>query len=204
MRTIVYVDGFNLYYRALRNTPFRWLDLAALCRLLLPRHQVVRIHYYTARVSAWPSDPDKPTRQQLYLRALATVSNLQITYGEFLSHVVKMPLAADPTQRVEVIRTSEKGSDVNLATHLLYEGMRGEFEAAAVLSNDSDLSEPVRIVAQELRKPVGILCPSRVPSRELLRHATFYKVIRRGVLAASQFPPTLTDAHGTFRKPASW
>ena len=26
MRTQVYVDGFNLYYGALKDTPFKWLD----------------------------------------------------------------------------------------------------------------------------------------------------------------------------------
>jgi hypothetical protein len=32
MRTVVYVDGFNLYYGALRGTPFKWLDLYGLFR----------------------------------------------------------------------------------------------------------------------------------------------------------------------------
>jgi hypothetical protein len=27
VRTIAYVDGFNLYYRALKGTPYKWLDL---------------------------------------------------------------------------------------------------------------------------------------------------------------------------------
>ena len=27
MATGVYIDGLNLYYGALRGTPFRWLDL---------------------------------------------------------------------------------------------------------------------------------------------------------------------------------
>ena len=105
---------------------------------------------------------------------------------------------------VEVLRTDEKGSDVNLATHLIYEGMKDDYDTAVVVSNDSDLAEPIRIVAQEMGKKVGILSPARTPSREMLRYANFYKPIRRAVLAASQFPPELKDAHGAFRKPASW
>jgi hypothetical protein len=31
-RTIVYIDGFNLYYRALRGTPHKWLDIAKIGR----------------------------------------------------------------------------------------------------------------------------------------------------------------------------
>jgi len=51
-----------------------------------------------------------------------------------------------PTQRVWVDKTEEKGSDVNLATHLLHDGFRGMFEAAVLITNDSDLTEPVRVV----------------------------------------------------------
>jgi hypothetical protein len=72
-KTYVYVDGFNLFYGALRRTPYRWLDLAKLCRLYFPSDDVRRIKYFTAIVSARPSDPDQPLRQQLYLRALQTL-----------------------------------------------------------------------------------------------------------------------------------
>ena len=73
-----------------------------------------------------------------------------------------------------------------------------------VISNDSDLLEPIRIVTKELKKTVGILNPHEHPSRVLHTHATFFKKIRRGVLQASQFPQTLTDTHGTFHKPDGW
>lgn len=204
MRTFVYIDGFNFYYRALRNTPYRWLDPAKLVRLLLPEHQILKIHYYTARVTARPGDPNQPTRQQFYLRALATIPNISITYGQFLTHKKKMALAANPTQIVEVLKTDEKGSDVNLAVHLIYEAMRDEFDAAVVVSNDSDLAEPIRIVTQEIHKKVGVLSPSKFPTRELLKYASFYKPIRQAVLSMSQFAPELEDAHGKFRKPHCW
>ncbi|MBI4425861.1 MAG: NYN domain-containing protein [Elusimicrobia bacterium] len=204
MKAILFVDGFNLYYRALRNTPYRWLDLLKLAQFLLPGHQIAAIRYYTAQVSALPGDPDKPTRQQLYLRALRTIPNLTITYGQFRSHATRMPLAADPTRFAVVMRTDEKGSDVNLATHLVHLAARDQLELAAVISNDSDLAEPVRLVSREIGKPVTVLCPAEHPARELMRVASTFKRIRAGVLRASQFPPSLTDGHGTFHKPASW
>lgn len=43
MRTIVYVDGINLYYGLLKGTPFKWLDLRALCAKLLPRNELIRV-----------------------------------------------------------------------------------------------------------------------------------------------------------------
>jgi hypothetical protein len=62
----------------------------------------------------------------------------------------------------------------------------------------------LRIVRGQLHKQVGILNPHSNPSRALLPHIDFIKQIRAGVLKAAQFPPTLTDAHGTFTKPAAW
>ena len=50
--TNVYIGGFNLYYGALKGTPYKWLDLDALCRRLLPKHELGRIRYFTA-----PSSP---------------------------------------------------------------------------------------------------------------------------------------------------
>src|SRR5207248_1125272 len=116
--------------------------------------------YYTARVTARPGDLDQPVRQQLYLRALGTLTGVSIHYGHFLSHEVTMPLPLIPGQRqkyTRVIKTEEKGSDVNLATHLLHDAHMGRFEVAVIVSNDSDLLEPIKIVREELGKKVGIL-----------------------------------------------
>ena len=49
--TIVYIDGFNLYYGALRGTPFKWLDVRALCARMLPTNTIAQIRYFTANVS---------------------------------------------------------------------------------------------------------------------------------------------------------
>ena len=34
------MDGFNLYYRALKDTPFRWLDLWNLAEVLFPQDTI--------------------------------------------------------------------------------------------------------------------------------------------------------------------
>jgi len=207
MRTCVYVDGFNLYYGALRNTAYKWLDVARLCGLLLPNHDITRIAYFTARVSARVQDPGQPARQAVYLRALATIPHLTIVEGSFITKNVRMrlarpPLGTDPY--VTVVKSEEKGSDVNLASHLLRDAFQDRLDVAVLVSNDSDLVLPIRIVREELSKTVGILNPHRVPSHALNRHRDFYKPIRRGVLRASQFPPSLVDAEGEITKPATW
>lgn len=207
MRANIYVDGFNLYYGALRGTAYRWLDLTQLGRELLPSHTINRIRYFTARIRPRPDDPQKATRQQTYLRALATLPNLSIHYGHFLDKRVRMPLAQPPIQgprTAEVLRTDEKGSDVNLATYLLADGFRGDYELAAVISNDSDLTLPIELVRQELHLDVGVFNPQTITSRALQNAASFYRPVRPNALRASQFPTTLRDQHGLMTKPHGW
>ena len=206
--TNVYVDGFNLYYGLLRGTPWKWLDLEALCRHLLPGHEVQRIRYFTAQVVVRPGEPDVDSRQQAYLRALLTLPTLSIHLGHFLTRVVRMPLAAPAPggpRTVEVIKTEEKGSDVNLASYLLADAFRGDADAFVLISNDSDLMEPLRIVRHELDKVVGLLNPQARQSRALLRcRPTFVKQIRPGVASISQFPVEVIDKHGVIVRPETW
>ncbi len=205
MKINVYIDGFNLYYGAIKNTPYRWLNILRMCELLFPHDQINKIKYFTARVSARPGDPDQPIRQQTYFRALETIPNITIIEGTFLTKEITMPLAnTSPQAYARVIKTEEKGSDVNLAVHLLNDGYKRDYELAVMVTNDSDLLEPMRMVRQELNLPVGLVTPQKHPSFHLKQHATFIKQLRSGVLGASQFPAALTDAHGTFHKPATW
>jgi uncharacterized LabA/DUF88 family protein len=208
MRTVVYVDGFNLYYGAVKGTPFKWLNILRLCQLLLPKNQIVQLKYFTAAVTGRAKDPGQPNRQRLYLRALQTSPGLEIIYGHFLEHAVMMPVAspaAGAPKYVSVIKTEEKGSDVNIAAHMINDGYQGRYQVAILVSNDSDLVEPVWLVRNELKLPVGVLNPFiHSPSYELRKFATFVKPIRKGVLSACQFPPTLTDSSGTFHKPPTW
>ena len=200
----VYVDGFNPYYGALKTTPYKWLDLSRLCQALLPSDTIQSIKYFTARVSARPTNPTSAHDQGLYIRALKTTP-VTIKYGHFLTHSVPMYLSGvTPPQKVWVDKTEEKGSDVNLASHLLREAFLKQFEVAVLISNDSDLAEPVRIVAEELKFPVGIINPHQYHSKELQRYARFVKRIRQGHLLASQFPATIQDAKGSFSKPVGW
>lgn len=223
--TNVYVDAFNVYYGCTRNTPYRWLNLARLCEIMLTNNIINRIKVFTGVVRSRPHDPQQHVRQQIYFRALRTIPNLSIIEGTFLSHVRTFPKAEpNPDGSLEYVRvlyTQEKGADVNLASHLLYDAFIDDYEMAVIISNDSDLAEPVRIVRTLLKKKIGILNPQiNKPeyrdeqgnidyrkvrtSHELCRYANFCKPLTIEALRQSQFPDELTDAKGTFRKPASW
>ncbi len=254
MRTWVYVDGFNLYYGAVKGTPFKWLNPVQLAKLALPRgHVIERVKYFTAHVSG-AADPGAPRRQHAYLSALRTLPEIELHFGRFLAKTIWRPLTNFPVggaqihsspvvslpagdHRVdggslnapaklpvktfgmprragvprplagaliaEVHAMEEKGSDVNLAAHLLNDAWKGAFEAAAVVSNDTDLVEPIRMVAVERSKPVTVICPGRWTMADgLKRVATHQRHIHRSMLAASQFPDPVPNT--AIRKPTGW
>jgi uncharacterized LabA/DUF88 family protein len=206
-KTFVYVDGFNLYYRALKEKPHKWLSLYALASRMLPDNEIAAIKYYTAPVSG-NRDPDEPNRQAAYLRALRTTPGLSIFFGKFLPKIITRPLVIPPLngpKYVQVHSTEEKGSDVNLASHLIRDGFRGHYEVAVIVSKDTDLCEPMRIVKDELGLPVGLLCPDGDVPKSLRKVASFVRHITKADLANSQFPdPVVGRAGERIRKPPHW
>ncbi len=217
MKTIVYVDGFNLYYRALQGTQYKWLDLMRLCQATLPKACTISaINYYTARVSSQRS-PTAPADQVAYLKALKTIPNLNIHLGNF--QVTKkwmflvQPVQLRPDSVVpaspnpdfaRVVKTEEKGSDVNLGVHLVRDALRGTFEHAAVITNDTDLAEPLRIVREEAGLPVTLLTPVGNPAGTLRPLVSEIRHIQ-GHLGSSQFSHPVIDANGNpITKPTDW
>ena len=212
MRTYIYIDGFNFYYGAVKDTSYKWLDFKKLFEYLLdPSHQIISIKYFTARVTG-KIDPDQPVRQKTYIRALRKyIPEISVYYGKFLSHNVFKPLAYPIDKKlfgknikfVNVIKTEEKGSDVNLAVQLLNDAWLDLHDCAVIVSNDSDLSESLRLVKELHNKKIGLITPGKThPSRELLKYSDFTKRVRKGVLAESQLPDPIPGT--TIHKPAVW
>jgi uncharacterized LabA/DUF88 family protein len=212
MRTYIYIDGFNFYYGAVKDTPYKWLDFKLLFQHLLnPAHEIQSIKYFTAIVTG-KIDPDAPVRQKTYLRAIQKyIPEISIHYGVFLSHNKCMPLAYPIEKKcfgrkikfANIIKTEEKGSDVRLAVHVLNDAWLDLYDCAVIVSNDSDLSESLKIVKTHHRKEIGLLTPWKYsPSRDLIVHADFKKRIRKGALSASQLPNPIPGT--SIHKPLSW
>ena len=209
MITNVYIDGFNLYYRALKDTPYRWLDLRKLAEIVFPQDDIHRVCYFTARLDARPGNLNQPRRQLVYLRALTTLPGFDVHYGVFRSGVKRRPLA-EPVPglpaHVLVRDSEEKGSDVNLATRLLVDGFNGEYEQAVVVSNDADFAAAMRYVRDDLGLRVTLVNPDprNASPRQLADAATYVKRLWKSHLRRSLFPDTLTDGIGTITKPVGW
>jgi uncharacterized LabA/DUF88 family protein len=210
VKTVVYIDAFNLYYGSLKGSDLKWLDLNKLMPLILPKHQVIQIRYFTAKITPKKNDRTAPLRQKAYLDALGTLPNVSIHFGRYQTKEARMPLAypiAGQPKIVVVLKTEEKGSDVNLATHLLVDAYAQLADHFVVISNDADLAEPIRVVRHDLNLNVGIINPHAPKERSWALsnvNPTFHWDLRKGVLRASQFPSSISAGGKTIQKPTEW
>ena len=214
-RASVYIDGLNLYRRLLTGRPeLKWLDIEALAQRTLPEYEIARVSYFTAIVKTLPgADPSSPQRQQVYLRALATLPRTTVFLGKFRIDRRVMPL--HPTRldehghpvRVTVKKTEEKGSDVALASRLLIDATRGECDPYVVLTNDSDLVMPMTLVREELGRQVGLISPMQAKraSNELKQtQPALHRHVDMEGIAECQLPDVLHDHVGRIHRPQKW
>ena len=214
MLTNLYVDGFNLYYRAVQEKPrLKWLDLRKLAQALFPDDTIQSIHYFTSPLTNRPGEDElkekqKQRRQLVYLQALSTIHGLTIHLGMFQLQRNMRRLVSQPSNKALVHDVSEKKSDVNLATRLIIDGCKGAYEQAAVISEDSDFVEAIRSVQNELGLPVILVNPDTRKAdqpNELRDVAARVVRIRERHLEQSQLPDAVYDSNGrAVRKPPEW
>lgn len=194
--------------------------------------ELSRIVYCTARIAAQIGNPSAPTDQDVYLRAIEAHKAVDlIEYGRYVTGIKYSPLAIKDAQgvpqlvrsgwpvqvqdqnhqnspnsvfMVSHIKNEEKGSDVNVASHLLLDVLSGTVDAVIVISNDSDLAFPV--AEARTRVPVGVINGRGGQPAGSLRHKEkgpthhWNRVVRAEDFTATQMPDTV-DRH---TKPAEW
>lgn len=218
MKTVIYVDGYNLYYGLLRRSAFKWLDLYTLFKnhVLDSSADVLEVRYYTAPVLGKMSDdPESPKRQRVYLQALRKMHPGRIiTIEGRMSHTTPHHRLVEPipdAPHIETVRVnffSEKKTDVNLASDMLAGAWTGAYEQAVLCSNDSDLEGALATVKKHhphLR--LGLVAPipgndHRKISRDLAQFVDWRKTLSPVHLANAQLP--IQIPHTAIRKPASW
>ncbi len=218
MRTVVYVDGYNLYYGLLRGTKLKWLDLFGLFEhyVLAPDAELLEVRYYTAPVLArMCDDPESPARQRIYIQALRQMhsTRLKIVEGRIAAtkpyQRLAEPIPEVPhLERVKVLDFNEKKSDVNLASDMIAGAWTGAYEQAVICSNDTDLEAALKTVRSyhpALR--IGLVAPvpssdHRYISGDLKRHAHWAKPLSVAHVAKAQLPDRIP--YSAIHKPKAW
>lgn len=193
---------------------------------------IERVVYCTARIDG-AGNPSGHADQDVYLKALVTAGSVDhIEYGTYVARVKTAPLAVkDPQGRPRLVgpawpvmiqdgqggpvsgavfmvsyaNREEKGSDVNVAAHLLLDVLGGAVDGALVISNDSDLRFPVE--QARLHVPVGIVNPSRNYLAGDLRGTAATGAGRHWwarLTAADLRNHQLPDPVGPYRRPSGW
>ncbi len=205
-RSMIYVDGFNLYYGSVRGTPHKWLNLQRLFERLRPDDDIQAIQYFTALI-------DGPTRanQETYLKALETLPKVSIILGRFKMKrfTCRVRDCTFSGSRVYV-GTEEKHTDVNIGVRLMDDAYRDRADRFVIVSGDSDLVPAVNMLKTRFpRRQVIVYVPSRSPVRgaavELRSAADKARTLPMALIQRCQFPPTLPDGHGSvITKPVDW
>lgn len=206
MKTIVYIDGFNLYYGALKGTSNKWLNLENYFTRLLPHDEVAAIKYFSA-----PVNGSAGLRQSAYLLALDTLLLVSVILGKFKNKTATCRVLGCSFGGDRRYSTSEeKRTDVNIAVHLLDDTYQNNAEKLVIVSGDSDLIPPIQMI--RLRFPnikivvyVPAISPIRGAAVELRSAAHINRTLPENLLAKSQFPASVPDGSGNFiSKPVGW
>jgi len=196
-RSIIYIDGFNLYYGAVKNTPWKWLDMERYFSLLLPNDDIQIIKYFTAKILG-----SHRANQESYIKALLTLNKVQITYGLFKYKKIKCLVKNCTYQGSRLFNVpEEKRTDVNIAINMVKDAVDGKCDRLIVVSGDSDLVPAVKAVKLiDPNKKVIVYVPAnnkvRGAANELRNSSDRHKTLPNNLLSKAQFPDQLTDSKG--------
>ena len=174
LKTIIYIDGYNLYYGALHGSPYKWLDIVKLCELVCkeqnPSSNIITVKFFTAPVKAKVSTHGQRSlkSQSDYHKALKLLYPhiVEIHNGYFMQERGFLPRYQKPLDkldRLEVWRLEEKKTDVNIALHMYRDVIKTQADQVVLVSNDSDLVPALEFIKNE---NVNIIVGSIMPRRK--------------------------------------
>jgi hypothetical protein len=195
---------------------------------------VDRVVYCTARIDQ-ATNRSGHVEQDVYLKALRASGSVDlIEYGYYVARVKQAPMAVKapgpagvpqlvhpqwpvmvqdgagvqlPSSvfLVSYANREEKGSDVNVASHLLVDVLTSRVDAAVVISNDSDLRFPIQFARNHV--PAGVVNPSPNRLAGALRGQAGIGAGRHWwyqLTAADLTGHQLPDPAGGYRRPQGW
>jgi hypothetical protein len=205
-RSIIYIDGFNLYYGAVRGGPYKWLNLQRLFEMIRPHDEIQAIRYFTALING-----PHHRHQLTYLQALETLPLVETILGRFKIKQVTCAVSAcrfGGPRKFPV--PEEKRTDVNIGIRMLDDAYQDACDRFILVTGDSDLVPAIHTIKDRFpRKKVFVYVPTRTRVRgaavELRSAADKSRHLPLEKLPQAQFPPTIPDANGgMICKPADW
>jgi len=200
-KTIVYIDGFNLYYgiRARKWYKYLWLNLYDLAHRVCPEGtELVCVKYFTS----WNSHPpEKYARQKTFLTALETISPIEIIYGKYSKRPYTFP---DTDCRHKIPK--EKFTDVNIAVNLVSDAFDPTNTHLVLIGGDVDQSPTLKFIRSRFPdKFIRVVFPPERLSDELASSADDSFMLSEEILERSLLPNPVIKKNGKeIFKPDHW
>jgi uncharacterized LabA/DUF88 family protein len=227
LNTIVYVDGYNLFYGCLKHTSFKWLDIVKLMEGYIlhaqnPKINLINVKYFTADILAKFASNGQQAHeaQKVYHRALQLLypNRFEIIKGYYSDSFAKLPVYRKPPDKLvtaDVWKLEEKKTDVNIALHMYSDAIKGNAEQIVIVSNDTDLEPSLQMIRSELGDTIkiGVIIPikqplgkkHRPPNQQLSKYADWTrKYITNDELEKSQLPAKIPTKKKPILKPKYW
>ncbi len=229
MRTACFVDGYNLFYRLLAGTQYKWLDLPSLLAHILrvehPDNTLVSVSFFTSGVK--PSLASRGIRskeaQDSYLRALIA-RGVDVTYGRHqlesgkAHRFVNKNTPASRLDQVDIWKLEEKETDVHIAISMYRLAARQaslmpeeRIQQIVLVSADTDMTPALRALREDFPNlRIGVILPHRegikrtIPG-SLKHHAHWMRhIVTTEELASHQFPNRVSTQKKPAVKPEYW
>ncbi len=195
MRTWLYIDGNHLFQTAIKGTNLGRLNPAALVEQAFPDNPIHCVKYFGTSLPRADFAPAEVEAQRVHWELLRTIANFYLIEGRFRRRALPAGLG---------VRLEERGTEVNLTSHLLSDVMLGCFDAAIVVTGNPEFALPIRLARRYSNLPIGVLNsqrlsgPARRPPRpcaELRAAASFYQNgVTWSQLQRAQFADVATRA----------
>lgn len=208
-RTTVYIDGFNLYFGLVEQgwREYLWLDLAKFATSILRDGQrLEKVKYFTSRISG---PPEKQKRQNAYLKAVKTLTGVQVIEGRYQSDKVSCGRCKSqiecPKCRTKWFDSNEKMTDVNIAVQMISDSYKNHTDSLILVTGDADQRPAIERIRTLFGKDVYVCFPPKRKSYDLERVATACYSAPEEWYRKSQFPRVVDVPGGfTVTKPEPW
>lgn len=216
VRVLFLIDGFNVYHSINPSNlgsdynKYKWLNLKQCCHntlhIIHTQAEITQIHYFTATPQHLQlTNPGRLHRHRLYLRALNSLRNPSIKIHE--GKIRQQQVITESNEGKKYVKIwREKGTDIALAMHLIYEAQQDVADQFVIMSGDSDYAPLIHYFRLMFpTKLIRFVFPAGRFSSELQKLAPLSFKLSLDTYKSCQLPDRITLASGKFiYRPIEW
>jgi uncharacterized LabA/DUF88 family protein len=162
-RVMVFVDGSNLYHGLKETLGHARVDFQRFCSQLCgSSRRLVHVHYYNVPLRQ-ADDPARYARQQKFFAQLRKIPHSTIHLGRLVDRE-RQESCPECSANYAVEYQTEKGVDVQIASHMLTFAFDNQYDTAILVSEDGDFAPVVAEVLRLNKQVENAEFPRRIPS----------------------------------------